>query len=73
MRLSDNVLIVILMIDLGAIVCVLMGTFLLILEEGLYLTKDRKVAGHARLQAKYAAEGRVYREQERARAAEVSK
>jgi TolB-like protein len=53
------------------------GTFLVILEDGLFLNRKREAASNARRQAMYDAEGRVYREQERvriqARNAEVSK
>jgi hypothetical protein len=77
MRFGDTVLAVVFWVCVGGVSMISIGTFLVILEDGLFLNRKREAASNARRQAMYDAEGRVYREQERvriqARNAEVSK
>lgn len=64
MRLDDNVLAVIVMVCLGGIVCLLMGTFLLIMEEGLHLNRKQARAAEVRDRKKWDEYGKQYRRDE---------
>lgn len=67
MRLPDLMLDLVFWFCVGVGSTLLIGTFLLILEDGLHLTKQKEQAAHARQLAKYEDEARLYREAERQR------
>jgi hypothetical protein len=67
MRLNDLVLDAIFWFSVAVGSTLFIGTFLLILEDGLHLNKKREQEAHARQLAKYEAEARLYREAERQR------
>lgn len=67
MRLNDLALDAIFWFSVAVGSTLFIGTFLLILEDGLYLNKQREQEAHARQLAEYEAEARLYREAERQR------
>jgi hypothetical protein len=67
MRLSDMTLNYILALDAILILCTVLGTVLLILEQGLYRNRLSEFMALERRRLKYEAEGRLYREAERQR------
>jgi hypothetical protein len=60
MRLNDTVLNYILVIDIILILCIVIGTFLLTLDEGLHLNRKQARAAEVRNRKKWDEYGKQY-------------